>query len=154
MTNKGDSMTLWQAIERLAQQVPFSKEKVEGALSTTLTLSRQSPATDFYHSEAIHLIGDAIIQDVDLRLNRAGKTAGFLSLPVGGTCVSFSDVVNRYPGLYQTDSPYIDSPDEEYGYTVDMPWGALQFGFNHRNRNCLTTVSFNTGARRKRLTLE
>ncbi|WP_232447949.1 hypothetical protein [Burkholderia ubonensis] len=30
-------MTLWQAIDALAQQVPFSKAKVEHALSTRLT---------------------------------------------------------------------------------------------------------------------
>lgn len=152
--NETHLMTLWQAIDQLAQQVPFTREKVEAVLATTLTLQESRLPMDYYESRPILLADGVFLQDVDLRVNRTGETAGFLSLPIGGSCTALSEVHKRYKGLYQTDSPYIYAPDEEYVYTADMPWGALQFGFNHKHRDCLTTVSFNTGPRRKRRTLE
>lgn len=122
-------MTLWQTVEQLARQLPFTRERIEAVLSTELTPRRQSLATDFYESKAIPLAGGMVIEGVDLRLSRAGKTPGFLLLPLKGAYVSLAQVRRQYGDLPLTDSPMGHSVMEKHVYTASLPRMNVGFGF-------------------------
>lgn len=138
---KDQSMTLWEAIDQLARQIPFTREKVEAVLSVTLTRWRQSPATDSYQSDPLALADGVVIDDVDLRVSRAGDRPGFLVLPVSGTCISLAQIKARYPQVYFDEPAYTQSPNEEKFYSIRQPWGKLNFGFRQGAPNCLASLS-------------
>lgn len=148
-----NALTLWQALDRLARQIPFTREKVETALATTLLLQESRLQKDHYGSQPISLADGIFLQNVDLRLDRASESPGFLSLSVGGACISRSLVKRHYPNVRLTYGPHIDAPGEAYVYTAGFSWGDLHFAFELRNPQCLATISFNT-ARFQRNPLE
>ena len=92
MTTK--TMTLWQAIDALARQIPFSKLKVQSVLSTDL-VERTDPGNDvfqFYKSNPIELAEGVVVTDVDLRIKRSGGHPGFMVLSIDGACIGLEQV--------------------------------------------------------------
>ncbi|WP_256260098.1 hypothetical protein [Burkholderia ubonensis] len=137
-------MTLWQAIDALAQQVPFSKAKVEHALSTRLTETDEegNDVFQFFKSTPVTLTDGVVIKNVDLRVKRQGAHPGFMVLELGGQCVGLDAVRGRYSHLEITDVPRGRSLDEATTHSAQLPWGQLSFGFEERNPACLASVSF------------
>lgn len=138
-------MTLWQAIDALAQQIPFAKAKIEVALSTTL-LEREEPSNElfrFYKSDRIPLRDGTVISTIDLRIKIQGAHPGLLGIDLEGSCITLDDVRRRYNALEITDAPRGRSLQEETVYTAKLPWGELSFGFKEAKPDCLAGIGFN-----------
>ena len=140
------NVTLWQVIDSLAQQIPFSKQKVETALSTPL-FETDNTANDLLHffklqSPPVVLAEGVIISDVNLRIRRRGGHPGLLGLDIGGACITLEQIRVRYDQLKSTGHPRGGSLDEKWYYAQELPWGSLSFGFAERNPDCLASVGF------------
>lgn len=137
------TMTIWQTIAQLTQQISFSEEKVEEILATKLNRSAEQGNEYFwfYESGGIALQSGTILK-VDLRIQREGNHPGFLVLNVSGDCITLPDVRLHYEKLQLTDSPRGRSLDEVTSYTATLPWGGLSFSFKERRPECLSSVAF------------
>ncbi len=136
-------MTLWQAIDALAMQIPFSKAKVETALDTRMSEVRRNAYTVFLQNEhPVMLAGDGRIAQVDLRLGMEQGDPGFMVLNLDGGCIGLDAVRARYRELKITDTPRGHSLDEVTSHSASLPWGELSFSFKERNPNCLASVAF------------
>ncbi|MEF3062924.1 hypothetical protein V4C85_24170 [Ralstonia solanacearum] len=137
-------MTVWQAIDALTQQIPFSKTKIENLLSTQLIETDEggNDVFQFFKSNPIKLSDGVVIEDVDLRIKRTGPHPGFLVLSVGGSCIGIDTVRTHYSDLRITDTPRGHSLDEVTSHSASLPWGELSFSFKERNPNCLSSVAF------------
>ena len=138
-------MTLWQAIDALARQVPFTRSKVQAALSVAL-IERDNPSNElfqFYKSNPVKLAEGVEIENVDLRVKRSGGHPGLVVLSTDGACVSLGDVRARYGDLEITGTPRGRSLDEETMHSTQLPWGKLSFGFRERKPDCLSSVVLN-----------
>ena len=140
--------TLWQAIDALTHQLPFSKANVERLLSVRLSETKEGGNDVFqiYKSDPVTLPDGVVIENVDLRIRRVGPDPGFLVLDTGGRCIKIDDVRTHYASLSVTDRPRGRSLDEVTSYTASLPWGRLSFGFKERNRQCLASVAFDPRA--------
>lgn len=138
-------MTLWQTIEALAEQIPFTRQRVEALLHTTLqeTDNTGNDVFQFYESPPIELAEGVVINNVDLRIKRMGGHPGFMVLEIGGQCVTLDKIRVRYGSVRMTDSPRGSSQHEKTHYAVKLSWGFLSFGFAQRNPNCLASIVFN-----------
>ncbi|MEZ0190469.1 hypothetical protein AB9X41_14670 [Ralstonia solanacearum] len=137
-------MTVWQAIDALTQQIPFSKTKIENLLSTRLIETDEggNDVFQFFKSNPIKLSDGVVIENVDLRIKRTGPHSGFLVLSVGGSCIGIDAVRTHYSDLRITDTPRGHSLDEVTSHSASLPWGELSFSFKERNPNCLSSVAF------------
>ncbi|MGF6957225.1 hypothetical protein [Paraburkholderia youngii] len=141
--------TLWQTIDALVQQIPFTKAKVESVLATHLVdreISKDSirnAAFQFYVGGPAKMADGIVVGKVDLRVRHTGGHPGFLALgKLSGECVTLAMVRAHYSNLKLTDSPRGHSLDETTAYSAFLPWGTLSFAFAERNRDCLQGVSF------------
>ena len=143
MTTK--QMTLWQVIEALARQVPFTKAKLEALLSTTLseTDDTGNDVFQFFKSNRVALQSGVEIANVDLRVKRVGPHPGFMVLEIGGTCITLDQVRRHYSALKITDTPRGRSLEDATSYTAYLPWGELSFSFRELNPECLASIAFN-----------
>ncbi|API73570.1 hypothetical protein [Ralstonia pseudosolanacearum] len=136
-------MTLWQAIDALAMQIPFSKAKVETALGTRMSEVRRNAYTVFLQNEhPVMLTGDGRIAQVDLRLGMEQGDPGFMVLNLDGGCIGLDTVRAHYRELKITDTPRGHSLDEVTSHSASLSWGELSFSFKERNPNCLASVAF------------
>ncbi len=138
------TMNLWQTIEALAKQVPFSKAKIEALLSAPLfeTDYTGNDVFQFYASDRIELKGGVIISKVDLRIKRQGVDPGFMVLNIEGACVRLDEVRRYYGEMTITETPR-GHPDNVTAYTAIQHWGELSFAFKERNPDCLAGIAFN-----------
>jgi hypothetical protein len=138
------NMTLWQIIDTLAQQIPFSKQKVEAVLSTPLveTVSQFNNLFRFYESQPVELADGVVIATNDLSLKISGKDPGLLGLQTSGTCITVKQLEARYKHLRIVGTPRGHSLEEETTVAQEMPWGTLTFGFKDRKPDCLSSVGF------------
>jgi hypothetical protein len=136
-------MTLWQAIAKLSQQIPFTKEGVEKVLATKLTLTAVQGNEYFwvYESDSVALAGGATLK-VDLRIKREGVHPGFLVINLSGSCFTLAEVRSHYEELQITDHPRGSSLNESTSYTAALSWGALSFSFKEREPDWLSSVAF------------
>ena len=134
-------MTLWQLIDALAQQVPFSKIKVETVLATDLHEIRRTNHTAFFQGGGVELAQACKVARIDLRLGTEPKDPGFLVLDIEGVCIRIEDLRERYNTLDLTETPRGRSLDESTTYSVVKPWGKLSFGFKERKPDCLAQVA-------------
>jgi hypothetical protein len=136
--------SLWQVIDVLARQTPFTKDKVESALPLAFTVAVDdgNDAFQFWEGGRVQLGDGSSITKVDLRVKRAGGHPGFLGLDIGGTCVTLDQVREHFDKLEITAVPRGRSPDEQTYYTSSREWGNLSFGFAESNSNCLAKVIF------------
>ena len=137
-------MTLWQAIDALAKQIPFSKIKIENLFSTQLAETDEggNDVFQFFKSNPIKVSEGVAIENVDLRIKRAGPHPGFLVLSIGGNCIGIDAVRAHYNELKITDTPRGHSLDEVTSHSAMLQWGELSFSFKERNPNCLASVAF------------
>ncbi|WP_332309602.1 hypothetical protein [Burkholderia ubonensis] len=137
-------LTLWQAIDTLAQQIPFTKANIENLLSTQLFEDGNGPAgiTQYYKSAPIPLSDGVVIETVDLRIKRHGAHPGFMVLWLSGSCVGLDTVREHYGNVKITDTPRGHSLDEVTSHTTALQWGELSFSFKERNPKCLSSVAF------------
>jgi hypothetical protein len=137
-------MTLWQVIETLAKQVPFSKAKVESVLSIRLLESdeRSNDVFQFFKGESIELMNGIAVSGVDLRIKREGPHPGFLVLGLQGSCIGLEEVRKYYSNLEITSTPRGGSLDEVTAHSTQQPWGRLSFGFKERKTECLASIVF------------
>ncbi|WP_197326633.1 hypothetical protein [Ralstonia solanacearum] len=136
-------MTLWQAIDTLAAQIPFSEAKVESVLGTRMSEVRRNAYTAFLQNERpVVLEGNGRIALVDLRLGMEAGDPGFMVLNLDGGCISLDAVRAHYRDLRITDTPRGHSLDEVTSHSASLPWGELSFSFKERNPNCLSSVAF------------
>ncbi|WP_240651252.1 MULTISPECIES: hypothetical protein [unclassified Variovorax] len=138
------AMTLWQAIEALAAQLPFSTQKVGRTLSTTLsdTHAEGGDVFRFFEGTPVRLGDGTELARIDLRIKREGPHPGFLVLELGGRCVPMAEVRQHYAKLEITGVPRGRSLDEATTHTATLGWGRLSFGFTERNPDCLAQVAF------------
>jgi hypothetical protein len=134
-------MTVWQVIDRLIQQVPLSKIKVEAVLTTRLTEIHRSVNTVFLEGGEVELANAIRISKIDLRLSTEPKDPGFLVLEVDGDCISLSNVRTHFSQLSITGAPRGRSMDEATTHSTQLPWGKLSFGFKERKPECLAYVA-------------
>ena len=137
-----ETMSLWQAIDSLAQQVPFGKEKIERILSINLHEKRRSANTIFLEGGEVSPGQGWHVARVDLRLGIEADDPGFLVLELDGACTTIEQVKARYSPLKITGVPTGRSPNEETSHSKEMTWGRLSFGFAERNPACLASVVF------------
>jgi hypothetical protein len=144
MNPQATAMTLWQAIDALAAQLPFSMQKVGRTLSTTLSDTHAEGGTvfQFFEGTPVRLADGAELARIDLRIKREGAHPGFLVLELKGRCVPLAEVRQHYPALEITGVPRGRSLDESTSHTATLGWGRLSFGFTERNPDCLTFVAF------------
>jgi hypothetical protein len=137
-------MTLWQAVEGLTQQVPFTKAKVEALLPVVLT-ERDAAGNALFHffkSNRIELNDGAVIANVDLRIGRNGADPGLMVLEIEGACVTYGQVRRYYKDLQMSGVPRGGSLNEAVSHSASLPWGKLSFGFAQRNPDCLAWIAF------------
>lgn len=141
---KQTDISVWQAIEVLVKQIPFSKQKVEEVLSTQLTEVEEgfNKLFHFYKGEPIGLAEGVVISGVDLRIRREAGHPGFLVLEISGAAISLQQVQSRYAKLEITQAPRGRSAQEQTSFTQAFPWGKLSFGFKEQNRNGLASIAF------------
>lgn len=137
-------MTLWQAIDALAQQAPFSKAKIETLLSTQLSETNYTgnDVFQFFESSPLALSDGVRIANVDLRIKRQGPHPGFMVLSIDGRCITIEEVRKHYTDLEITDIPRGRSLDESTSHTTKLPWGELSFSFKERNPDCVSSIAF------------
>jgi hypothetical protein len=141
-------MTLWQTIDTLSRQIPFTREKVENVLATRLVEKDISgspfpnKAFQFYTGGPITLVDGVAISNVDLRIRHRAGHPGFLVLSVDGNCITLDAVRAHYHELKITESPRGHSLSEATSYSTFPEWGKLSFGFVESNRRCLAYVAF------------
>jgi hypothetical protein len=138
------AVTLWQAIEALAAQLPFSIQGVGRTLRTTLsdTHAEGAEVFRFFEGTPVRLADGTELSRIDLRIKREGAHPGFLVLDLQGRCVPMTEVRQHYAALDLTDVPRGRSLDESTSYTAALGWGRLSFGFAQRNPDCLAHVAF------------
>ena len=141
-TMKQADMTLWQAIDALAQQIPFSRKKVETLLSTHLEEKSGTTSWNFFEGPGPKLSEGAIISNIDLRLRLNSEGQGFLVLEIGGACVTIDQIKAHYENLRITGSPRGGSLNAQTYYSKTLPWGELSFGIKEENPRCLFSVIF------------
>jgi hypothetical protein len=137
-------MTLWQLIDSVSQQTPFSAVKIEKLFSTQLS-EYDNPSNDvfrFYKGGRTTLANGVVISNVDLRIKRQGPHPGFLVLELQGTCVGVEEVRKHYSGLEITDTPRGKSLDDVTSHTTIQAWGELSFSFKERKPECLSSIVF------------
>ncbi|HEY2020133.1 hypothetical protein [Paraburkholderia sp.] len=141
-------MTLWQTIDAVVQQIPFTKAKLKNLLMTQLVEKDTSrvaiPNTAFqlYGGGPVKLADDVVISNVDLRIRHRAGHPGFLVLQIDGDCIDLDAVRQHYSNLKVTDRPRGISPEEATSYTAVLHWGKLSFSFKERNPNCVSSVAF------------
>lgn len=140
--NEPHAMTLWQVVDALIRQAPLNRTKVESVLSVQLRTQHHDRHVDWYESDPIVLADQVVIEDVDLRTDAGGGGAGFLVLPLGGACVSPSQIRSHFSHVYLSSLPDSPAPERLKFYSTDVPWGKLHFGFRQGNPDCLATLSF------------
>ena len=138
------TLTLWQTIETLAVQLPFSTQNVGRTLSTTLsdTLAAGGNVFQFFEGSPVRLADGTELARIDLRIKREDASRGFLVLELKGRCVPLAEVRQHYAALDITDVPRGRSLDEATTFTAMPGWGRLSFGFTERNPDCLAFVAF------------
>ena len=142
------NMTIWQAIDALARQIPFTKDKIEKVLGIALQTESNDkfviPPKSFhpYVGERIQLDGGVVIEDVDFRISHRRNDPGFLVIHVAGACIGLASVRSNYRDLTITGHPRGRSLDEATAYSSSLGWGRLSFGFRERNPDCVASVSF------------
>ncbi|MCL2625299.1 MAG: hypothetical protein FWD46_00585 [Cystobacterineae bacterium] len=143
-TTTPTNMSLWQAIDTLSQQIPFSKQKVETALATPLSEvdNNSNKLFRFFKSPPIRLAEGIVISNVDLRIKREGSHPGFLVLEMDGACLTLEQIRERYSELQITQLPRGRSLEEETSHSQLLPWGKLSFGFKEKNPKCLASIAF------------
>ena len=139
--NQAD-MGLWRVVDALAQQIPFSKQKVETVLSTRLKEENRNDYTVFFEGVGGEPDKGVVISNVDLRLKLTGKDPGFLVLDISGACVTIDQVRARYGDIELTGMPRGSSLEEEFNYSKFLPWGRVSFGFKEEKPDCLSSISF------------
>jgi hypothetical protein len=141
--NQSD-LTLWQALDALAAQLPFAVHKVARTLSTTLadTHAEGGDVFQFFEGAPVRLADGTELSRIDLRIKREGPHPGFLVLELKGRCVPLAEVRRHHGALELTDVPRGRSLDESTGYTAALGWGRLSFGFAERKPDCLAQVAF------------
>jgi len=141
-------MTLWQTIDAVVQQIPFTRIKMERLLVTQLAekdtsrVAIPNTAFQFYVGGPVQLAGDVVISNVDLRIRHRAGHPGFLVLRLNGDCIDLDTVRQYYSSLKVTDRPRGISPEEATSYTAVLHWGKLSFSFRQRNPNCLSSIAF------------
>ncbi|NML33282.1 hypothetical protein HHL14_20890 [Paraburkholderia sp. G-4-1-8] len=142
------NMTLWQAIDTLVQQIPFTRANIEHVLATQLFEedSSRNPILNrefrFYIGGPVKLSDGMTISKVDLRIRHKPGHPGFLVLNLDGACTDLNAVREHYGDLKVTDRPRGISLDEVTSYSAVLQWGKLSFSFKERNPNCLSSVAF------------
>lgn len=142
------SMTLWQAVDALAQQIPFTRGNVESVLSTHLVEKDtsknpiQNTTFKFYTSGPVRLSDGVVISNVDLRVRYKAGHPGFLVLNLEGSCIGIEQVRSHYSDLKLTYPPRPDSKDAFTGYSTFPSWGKLSFSFLEKNPGCLSSLVF------------
>jgi hypothetical protein len=145
-TMTAKNMTLWQAIDALEQQIPFTKAKIERLFSTTLIEKNRSTHTTFFEGSTAEIEPDGLIVQIDLRLGNEANDPGFLVFDISGTCIKLDQVRSHYGEMQITDMPRGHSLDEVTSYTAKRPWGELSFSFAERNPDCLASIAFDPSA--------
>jgi hypothetical protein len=138
-------LTLWEAVDALAAQVPLSKRNVEATLSLPLRERAEpsNPLFDFFEGAGLRLRGGLLVSNVDLRVKKDDPRMGLLVLDLAGGCIRVDDVRARYGTLEITESPRGHSLEEATSFSSARRWGRLSFGFKERNRDCLAYIVLN-----------
>lgn len=144
MNQQAMTMTLWQSIDALAAQLPFSIQKVGRTLSTTLSDTHAEGGTvfQFFEGTPVRLADGTELARIDLRIKREDASQGFLVLELKGRCVPMAELRQHYPALEIAGVPRGRSLDESTTFTATSGWGRLSFGFAERNPGCLAFVAF------------
>lgn len=137
------TQTLWQTIERLARQMPFTPGKVEQALGTPLSIkTRTQHMTQWVGGgpvalhDNLHINGSSLALGPDSEFNeRSG-----LSVELGGACITLDQVRQQYGELQITQAPRGHSGNETTVHVSSQPWGRISFAFKASNPDCLFRV--------------
>lgn len=137
-------LTLWQAIDALAAQIPFARAQVERTLGVTLaeTGNRSNALFYLYGGGPATLADGVVVTNVDLRIRRDGGHPGFMVLELAGQCVTLAQVRNRYGKLRLSGVPRGHSIHDTTAHSSDRPWGTLTFSFAERHPDCLASIAF------------
>lgn len=135
-------LTLWEAVDALAAQVPFSQRNIEATLSLPL---RERDVTgnllsNFFEGAGLRLRDSQLVLNVDLRVRKDDPRFAVLVLDIAGGCVRIADVRARYGTLEITGSPRGHSLEESTWFSSAQRWGELSFGFKERNPDCLAQI--------------
>lgn len=137
-------MTLWQVIDLLGQQMPFSKAKVEKLLGVQLVLKTRNEYLVHWVSASIVLQDQLSIEKINLVLGPDDKfdsTSG-ATIELTGDCVTLGQVRSHYATLAITSAPRGRSLQEATVYSSKQHWGQLSFAFKEASPDCLSAVSF------------
>lgn len=140
--------TIWQVIDAMIGQMPFAKDRVEGALNIELHVDSSEkfviqPITFTpCVGGPVRLADGVVIKSVDLRISNREGDPGFLVLNFEGRCIDRDELRDHYGDLEMTDHPRGHSLNEKTVYSAFLAWGKLNVGFAERNRGCLSGVSF------------
>lgn len=137
------TQTLWQAIEQLAREMPFTPDKVEQVLGTSMAVKRQTPHVTQWVSdgpvalrEGLHISGISLALGPESEFNaRSG-----LDIELGGACIKLDQVRQQFGELKVTQAPRGHSGNETTVLVSSQPWGRISFAFTADNPDCLFRV--------------
>ena len=135
-------LTLWQTIEQLVQQVPFTPEKVQQTVGTPLKIEEQDEFSKSWTGGEISLRDNIRVTRTGLTLGPNGEFTDFsaLALFMSGACITRDQVEEHYRPLRLIEAPRGRSLEESAVWAIAQPWGELRFAFKERNPDCLYSV--------------
>jgi hypothetical protein len=134
---------LLSLLDRLDRASPFAKADLAKSLGVNIWTKRSSGILDIFTVSDI-VVGNILrIDEVEFRQvpNRKGYTA---ILKLETTCIMRADIIKEYPDVKITGIPHGHSLEEETTFSTVREWGQLSFGFKERDRDCISSIMFNS----------
>ncbi|MBJ7223527.1 MULTISPECIES: hypothetical protein [unclassified Brenneria] len=137
-----EPLTLWQAIDQLGQQIPFTPQKVGQALGTSLQVEEQTAARTRWAGGPVTLRGHMRVEQVGLTSRPSATTQSktVVGLYLGGACITHDQIKAQYGTLQLRSGPRGRSANESAVWESTQPWGQLSFSFRQDNPHCLHSV--------------
>ncbi|MFE3543422.1 hypothetical protein ACFXK0_10640 [Nocardia sp. NPDC059177] len=135
-TMTDQSTDIWQLVNDIASQAPLSTDKINSLFQVQLSgTGRQStgPAT----------VDGVTVAEVGTVTRPDGEWVFSYFDIAPSPCIGLDELKSHYSDVALTDVPRGHSPEEQYVWTSQQPWGALNFGFRERDY-CLVGVSLHT----------
>jgi len=143
-------MNFWETLSTLETQLPFTQQKIEHLLHTTLTdtPNKSNDLYDFLKGSPVNLKDGTSITNIKFSMKRDGTRPGDVRLKIDSPCILLKEVQSHYKNTRLT---YLPRPEEGHnakaGYSDFRPWGVLLFAFNFDIYNkkgvgCLADVIF------------
>ncbi|MDR2155063.1 MAG: hypothetical protein LBE78_08575 [Burkholderiaceae bacterium] len=135
--------TLWQVVDTLSINHPFTKKLLESTLSVRLREkdAKFNTRWNFFSARNARLADGVHVQDIRFSYKKSDPAlAEILLNEIKGICLTEKQVESQYGPLTLLDSPR--EYTHKYLYQSPVSWGYLTFSFQADSPHCLISVGF------------